>query len=267
MGWQLLKDLLWLILSLFRSQRSLTSEDLFLRRQLGLYQERGIKPSHVDLATRIALTVLSRFFDWRSALVVVRPDTLVRWHRGGWHLFWRLRSKPDRPPIPVELQRLIRRMASENPIWGEERIANELLVKLGIRVSPRTVRKYMPPRPAGLPSGDQRWPTFLRNHAQATIACDFAVTVTATFKKLDVFVVIHQASRRLVRVNLTQHPTAAWTLQQLREAVGPTSYRYLLHDRDRIFSAHLDQSIKGFGMKVLKSPVEAPKANAICERS
>ncbi|MCK7492092.1 MAG: hypothetical protein MZW92_10890 [Comamonadaceae bacterium] len=108
----------------------------------------------------------------------------------------------------------------ENPLWGEERIANELLLKLGLRVSPRTVRKCMPERPPGHPRGDQRWATFLRNHAKAIVACDFFVAVTATFRLLYVFVVIHHGSRRLLHFNVTAHPTAAWTLQQLREAIG-----------------------------------------------
>jgi putative transposase len=114
-------------------------------------------------------------------------------------LLWRYKSRPGRPPLPLELRQLIRRMAVENPLWGEERIANELLLKLGVRVSPRTVRKYMPKRPPGKPRGDQRWSTFLRNHAKALVACDFFVAVTATFRLLYVFIVIEHGSRRLVR--------------------------------------------------------------------
>ena len=181
-----------------RPRRSLEAENLFLRRQLALYKERGIKPRRVGAATRMSLVSLSKLFDWRCALVVVRPETLIRWHRAGWRLLWRFRSRPGRPPIPLELRQLIRRMATENPLWGEERIANELLLKLGVRVSPRTVHKYMPKRPAGCPRGDQRWSTFLRNHGKAIIACDFFVAVTATFRMLCVFVVIHHGSRRLV---------------------------------------------------------------------
>jgi transposase InsO family protein len=158
-------------------------------------------------------------------------------------------------------------MAGENPAWGEERIANELLVKLGIQVSPRTVRKYMPKRPDGEPRGDQRWSTFLKNHAKAIVACDFFVAITATFRLLYVFVVIEHGSRRLVRVNVTAHPSAAWTLQQLREVVGfAHAHRYLIHDRDNIFARHLDESITALGLSVLKSPPHCPKANAICER-
>jgi transposase InsO family protein len=159
-------------------------------------------------------------------------------------------------------------MAAENHLWGEERIANELLVKLGIRVSPRTVRKYMPKRPPGQPRGDQRWSTFLKNHAKAILACDFFVAVTATFRMLYVFVVIEHGTRRLAHINVTAHPSAEWTLQQLREVIGNNDdrHKYLIHDRDRIFATDLDDSIKALGIEVLRSPFASPKANSLCER-
>ena len=260
------ETLRWCSLS-FRSTRSIRAENLFLRRQLALYVERGIKPRRIDHVTRISLAILSRFFNWRDALVVVRPETMIRWHRAGWKLFWCMKSRPGRPPIPKALQALIRRMGSENPAWGEERIANELLLKLGIQVSPRTVRKYLPIRPPGRPRGNLRWSTFLRLHAHGIIACDFLIAVTATFRLLYVFVVIEHRSRRLVHYNVTAHPSSAWTLQQLREATEfERPYEYLLHDRDSIFAEHLDESVQMLGMTVLKSPPHCPKANAICER-
>jgi len=158
-------------------------------------------------------------------------------------------------------------MANENPSWGEERIANELWLKLGIRVSPRTVRKYWPRLPPARTRGDLRWSTFLRLHAQGIIACDFVVVLTATFRLLYVFVMIEHGSRRLVHFNVTAHPTSAWTLQQLREVLGfENRYQYLLHDRDRIFAEHLDRSITTLGVSVLKSPPRSPTANSICER-
>jgi putative transposase len=158
-------------------------------------------------------------------------------------------------------------MATENPLWGEERIANELMVKLGIRISPRTVRKYMPLARPGMPRGGQRWPTFLKNHAKAIVACDFFVAMTATFRMLYVFVVIEHRTRRLTHVNVTAFPTADWTLQQLREALAEDGrHRHLIHDRDRIFSKQLDDSIEALGLEVLRSPVASPKANSICER-
>ena len=235
----LLADLVGLALLSIRPGRSIEAENLVLRRQLALYKERGVKPRRIDAATRVSLAWWSRWCDWRSCLIVVRPETVIRWHRAGWRLLWRYKSRPGRPRIPLELRQLIRRMATDNPLWGEERIANELLLKLGIRVSPRTVRKYMPKRPPGQPRGDQRWATFLRNHAKAIIACDFFVAVTVTFRLLYVFVLIHHGSRRLVHFNVTAHPTAAWTLQQLREAIGfEQGYRYL-HPRS---GQHLRQT-------------------------
>ena len=119
----------WVIL-LFRSTEDVRAENLFLRRQLALIRERGVQPRRVDAATRVSLAVLAKLFDWRSALVVVQPATPIRWHRAGWKLLWRVKSRPGRPPIPRDLRMLIRRMADENPLWGEERIANELLLKL-----------------------------------------------------------------------------------------------------------------------------------------
>ena len=144
---RLLIDPIALTAIAFRHRRAMAAEILVLRRQIALYKERGIKPRRIDSVTRIALSILSRFFHWRDALVVVRPETMIRWHRAGWKLFWRLKSRPGRPPIALKIQALIRRMAKENPSWGEERIANELLLKLGIKVSPRTVSKYLPKRP------------------------------------------------------------------------------------------------------------------------
>jgi transposase InsO family protein len=161
-------------------------------------------------------------------------------------------------------------MARDNPTWGQERIANELLLKLGLRVSPRTMRKYMPKRlnhGRGTRVPSQRWLTFVRNHARAIVACDFCVVVTATFRVLYVFVVIEHASRRLLHINVTAHPTAEWTLQQLREAIpSDHDYRFLTHDRDSIFSKQLDQRMRNLGLRMLKTPPRVPRANAICER-
>jgi putative transposase len=249
---------------------ALAAENLFLRKQLALYQERDVKPRRPTHAIRIVLMVLARWFDWRQALVIVQPATLIRWHRQGFRVFWRWTSRPGRPRIPADLQALIRRLARENPSWGQERIANELLLKLGLRVSPRTVRKYLPrshdcrPKP-GVSS--QRWRTFLRNHAQVIVACDFCVVVTVTFRLLYVFVLIEHATRRILYANVTTHPTAQWTLQQLREAIpADHGYRFLMHDRDAIFSQELDQSMRHLGLRTLKTPVRSPQANAVCER-
>jgi hypothetical protein len=151
-----------------RAPAAIAAENLFLRKQLALYQERDITPPRINHTTRITLVWLSQWFDWQSALAVVQPETFQRWRRQGWQLWWRGTSCPGRPPIPVELQALIRQMAHENLTWGQRRIANELRLKLGLRVSPRTVREYMPKhldRDPGHRVRAQRWRTFVRNHA------------------------------------------------------------------------------------------------------
>jgi transposase InsO family protein len=253
-----------------RSPTALAAENLFLRKQLALYRERSITPRRATHATRLTLVWLARWFDWRRALVIVQPATLIRWHRLGFRFFWRWTSRSGRPPIPTNLQALIRRMARDNPTWGEERIANELLLKLGLRVSPRTIRKYMPKRfdrgpNRGIPS--QYWVTFVRNHAKAIVACDFCTVVTAAFRLLYVFVLMEHATRRILHCNVTMHPTAQWTIQQLREAMpADHGYQFLIHDRDRIFSDDLDQPMRNLGLRVLKTPVRSPKANSLCER-
>lgn len=253
-----------------RPSPALAAESLFLRKQLALYQERHVKPRRATNTTRMALIWLAGRFDWRQAIVIVQPATLIRWHRQGFRVFWRWKSRSGRPPIPVDLQALIRRMARDNPTWGEERIANELLLKLGLRVSPRTVRQYLPRSRDGGPTpgvSSQRWRTFVCNHAQAIVACDFCVVVTATFRLLYVFVVVEHASRRILRTEVTTDPTAAWTMQQLREAIpADHAYRFLIHDRDCIFSSELDQHVQHLGLRVLKTPVRSPQANVLCER-
>jgi putative transposase len=140
-------------------------------------------------------------------------------------------------------------------------------VKLGIRVSPRTVGKYLKERgPRREPEPKQRWLTFVHNHAQAMVACDFFVVVTAAFRTLYVFVILELGSRRILHHNVTEHPSAEWTLEQFREALpGDHPYRFVIHDRDSIFSQELDQQVSGMGVRVLRTPVRAPKANAVCE--
>ncbi len=162
--------LLTIIQSLFCARAALVAENLFLRKQLALLKERKVKPRRITAAARMMLLALARFFDWRSALVIVTPETFVKWHRTGFRAFWCWKSrKTGRPPLPTNLKDLIREMARDNPTWGEERIADELSVKLGIRVSPRTVRKYLGRNSPDGGSRDQRWATFVWNHAKAII--------------------------------------------------------------------------------------------------
>jgi len=260
-------DLVRLTAAAARSHAQLAAENLFLRKQLALYMERQVKPRRADDATRITLVALS--IDWRRVLTVVKPDALVRWHRKGFQLFWRWKSRPrGRPRVPADLRRLIDDMATANRTWGEERIASELLLKLGIRVSPRTVRRYMPigasPRDR---TRSQTWSTFVRNHASAVLACDFFVAITASFRVVYVFVVLEVGTRRIQHWNVTEHPTADWTVQQFRMVIsGDGPHRFLIHDHDSIYSDRVDQTVTAMGLTVLRTPVRSPQANAFCER-
>jgi len=197
--YQLTMDFIRLLGSFLRSRSALAAEDLFLRKQLSLYQERKVRPHRATDATRLTMVMLARLFDWREALVTVRPETFVGWHRRCIRLFWRWKSRRSgRPRIHEDLRRLILTMAGDNPTWGQARIANELLVRLGIQVSPRTIQKYLLKDPNSgrrHPDPSQRWMTFARNHAQAMLACDFFAIVTARFQVLYVFVIMEIGTR------------------------------------------------------------------------
>jgi putative transposase len=193
----------------------------------------------------------------------------VRWHRQGFRLFWRGKSRHlGRSRIPHDVQNLIADMAQANHTWGEERIAAELLLKLGIAVSPRTVRRYMRrPWPARPRAASQSWSTFVRNHASETVACDLFVAVTATFRLVYVFLILEIDTRRILHWNTTEHPTAEWTTQQFRSCLtGEEPCRFVIHDRDAIFSPAMDDVLRSTNLRVLKTPPGAPQANAFCER-
>ena len=268
---ELLRDGIRFLRTIARSRAALGAEVLFLRKQLAYYQEREIRPRRLTDAARLSLVLWSRIFDWKESLAVVTTETFIRWHRKGFKFYWRLKSRGGRPALPMGIRQLIARMVKENITWGEERIADELSLKLGIRVSPRTVRKYWPKESGHRGrrrTSSQHWRTFVKNHAQAIVACDFLVAVTVRFRVLFVFVAMEVASRRILHHNVTAHPTADWTLQQLREAIlGGDGYQFLIHDRDSIFSTDLDEELqRSFGLRVLRTPVRAPQANAYCER-
>ncbi len=247
------------------SKAALRAENLFLRKQLALYLERKAKPRRAQAATRLTLVLLSALFAWQEALVIVKPGTLIRWHRKAFQLFWRWKSRPrGRPRLPADLRALIAEIARSNPTWGEERIAAELLLKLGVRVSPRTVRRYLPEnRGSGSGPTSQRWMTF----AHAILACDLFTVVTASFRVLYVFVILEVGTHKIAHCNVTAHPRPAWMLQQFREVItGEGSQRFLIHDRDRIFSTDLDSALHAMDLEVLKTPFETPQANAFCEQ-
>ncbi len=269
--WELLRDGLQFLNVVASSRTAVAAEVLFLRKQLAYYRDHQIRPCRLTDPARLSLVLWSRLFDWKEALAIVTPATFVRWHRKAFKLYWRWKSRGGRPALPKDIRQLIARMVRENITWGEERIADELSLKLGILVSPRTVGKYWPKQFGGdrrTRTSSQHWRTFVKNHAQGIVACDFLVAVTARFRVLYVFVMMEVGTRRVLHYNVTAHPSAEWTLQQLREAI-PSDHRYqfLIHDRDSIFSTELDEELKGsFRLRVLRTPVRAPKANAYCER-
>ena len=269
--WELLRDGLQFMNVAARSRTAVAAEVLFLRKQLAYYQDHDVRPRRLTDAARLSLVLWSRFFDWKEALAVVTPATFVRWHRRSFKLYWGWKARGGRPQLPKQIRQLIARLVRENLTWGEERVADELSLKLGIYVSPRTVRKYWPRPPGGagrIRTSSPHWRTFVKNHAHGIVACDFLVAVTVRFQVLFVFLVMEVGSRRILHYNVTAHPTADWTGQQFREAIpSDHSYRFLIHDRDSIFSAELDKEIKSpFGLRVLRTPVRAPTANAYCER-
>jgi len=230
-------SLLETIRSAIRSRAALQLEVLALRHQLRVLDRSRLGRVRLTRVDRVLWIWLSRVWnDWRSALVIVEPDTVIGWHRRGFRLLWTWKSRRrlGRPTLPLEIRALIRTMSAANPLWGAPRIHGELL-KLVIDVGQATVAKYMV-RHRRPPSQTCR--TFLANHVEQIAAADFFVVPTATYRLLFVLVILAHERRRIVHVGVTDHPTAMWTAQQLREAFpwddGP---RYLVRDRDTAFNA------------------------------
>ena len=241
-------------------------ENLLLRHQLqvALRPKRRLSLRRRDRFPRVLVRRLRP--DWRHYLLYVRPETVSRWHRSGWRLYWRWRSRTrrGRPRLAAEVRALIRQMASDNPLWGTERIRGELL-KLGLVVSARSIRRYRQPRTSRPPS--LAWRTFLRNELAGIWAADLLVVQTLTFKTLYVLFFIRHQRRQLVHLNVTAHPTVAWVWQQLLNATPDGRQpRHLIHDRDGVYSVDFDARLGGLGIHGIRTPVLAPRANAVAER-
>ena len=261
----ILISLLLTLRGIVRSRAVLHLELLALRHQLQVLQRsrpRRLRLAHVD---RRLWTWLSRWWPaWRTALVIIRPETVLAWHRQCFRWYWTWKSRPrvGRPTIDTQVRALIRDMGHANPLWGAPRIHGELL-KLGLEVSQATVAKYMPRRPT-LPS--QTWRTFLANHARQIAAADFFVVPTATWRLLFVLVLLTHERRRDVHVAVTDHPTAAWTAQPLREAFPwDDAPRYLIHDRDTAFAAWATTA-SAIGIEEVITAAHSPWQNAYAER-
>ena len=260
-----MRTFLVLIQLLVADRHRLMLENLALRHQLAVLK-RSVKRPKIEDSDRMLWILLRRAFkEWRNAVIFVKPDTVVRWHRKGFRYYWKResKSKPGRPPISFVLIHLIRRMSIENVLWGAPKIASELAL-LGHKVADSTVAKYMVK--VRMPDPSQRWGTFIRNHMDVTAACDFFVVPTATFKVLYVFVVLSHARRRILHVNVTEHPTAAWSARQILEAFPDEVPRLLLHDRDAIYGREFNRMVKALGLHQIRSAPRSPWQNAFAER-
>ncbi len=246
---------------LLTSRSAVVAENLALRHQLGILQ-RSVKRPRLRQRDRILWAWLSRLWaDWRSSLMIVKPDTVVRWHQQGFRLYWRWKSrgKPGRPKIDAEIRRLIRQMSRENVTWGSPRIQSELAL-LGHTVDQSTVVKYMC-RHRKPPS--QTWRTFLENHVPDIAAIDFFVVPTVRFQLLYCFVVLRHDRRRIVHFNVTAHPTARWTGQQIVNAFPyDDAPRFMIRDRDGIYGHDFQLRVEHMGIEEViiapRSPWQSP---------
>jgi putative transposase len=258
------------VADLSRSKAELIAENMFLRQQVIVLERQEAHPQLKPRDRQVLVLLASWLPRWREALMIVKPDTLIGWHRQGFRLYWRRKSraKQGRPPITSETIQLIEEMAINNRTWRAKRIQGELL-KLGIRVSAETVRKYLrrarrvlPPSRAG-----QTWATFLHNHAGETWACDFVQAYDVFFRAIFVYFIIELGTRRVVQYGVTRAPSDVWVAQQVREA---TPYeerpRFLIRDSDKKYGACFTRVAEDRGIDVIRTPVRAPKANAVCER-
>jgi putative transposase len=263
--------LLWfgVLARLFRTRRALLCENLVLRQQLVVLKRRRPRP-HLKLLDKVFWVAVRRLWpNWKQALVVVTPETVVRWHRAGFRLYWKLISKVRRPigrrPTPKEVRELIFRMVRENPTWGAPRVHGELLM-LGFDLSERTVSRWMKRAPRD-PESAKRWLTFLRNHREAIAAMDFFAVPTITFGMIYCFFVISHDRRHILHFNVTKHPTSLWVVQQLREAFPfGSAPRFLIFDRDGKYGLDVPAAVRSLNMRPVRTSFESPWQNGVAER-
>jgi transposase InsO family protein len=262
----LLLHLLRLLPFLCGGHRELALENLALRHQLAVYKRTVNRPK-LRQGDRLFWVALSRLWaGWRQALVIVSPDTVLRWQRRRFRDYWTsLSGRPalGRPPVTADIRALVARMAAANPLWGAPRIHGELL-KLGIVVAERTVSRLMPKR-CTPPS--QTWRTFLANHVRDLVSIDFFTVPTAGLRVLFVLVVLAHHRRRVLHFNVTEHPTACWTAQQLVDAFpDDAAPSYLLRDRDHVYGESFRQRVKGMQIREVLTTAHSPWQNPFAER-
>ena len=258
--------LAWITLrSFFLTQPALIAENVILRQQLGVLK-RSVPRARIKPRDRVFWVLVSRLLpNWRSLLVIVQPETVLRWHRLGWRLFWRRKSGGGgRPRIAQEAQELIARLSKENRTWRAPRIQKELAL-LGHRVSLNSIRRYMDRvRP---PGSGQRWSTFLRNHAHEIAACDLFTVPTVAFKVLHVFVAMSHDRRRILAFGVTANPTSAWTAKQITAALMRCrGVRFLVRDNDGLYTGAFLEALKALGLRNLATTPGSPWMNGHVER-
>ena len=261
--------LLSLIRATMRDREAVVTENLLLRHQLAVLTRPTRRRPRLRARDKLFWVVVRALRrDWRQHLVVVRPESVIRWHRQAWRLFWRWRSRGPigRPRLDAEVRELIATMARDNPRWGSERIRGELL-KPGLVVSKGSIQRYRLRGPAGQGPSSQTWGTFLHNHAHHLWAADLFSVQTLTFKTLYVLVFIAHGRRELMHVNVTANPTAAWVWRQLIEAT-PWGHkpRHLLRDHDSVYGRDFRRQVRRIGIDAIATPVASPRANAMAER-
>ncbi|MDH3727447.1 MAG: integrase core domain-containing protein [Myxococcales bacterium] len=251
--------------SSLKSRRELALENLALRQQLAIRKRKSKRPK-LTKADRAFWVALCRLWpDWHNALILVKPETVIGWHRKGFKLYWtwKSRNRGGRPPIDREIRTLIRRIAGENPTWGAPRIHGELL-KLGFELGEATVSRTMPRRRKP-PS--QTWHALLRNHTKELVSIDFFVVPTATFRILYVFLVLKHERRRIMHFNVTEGPSARWTGQQLVNAFPyDSALKYVIRDRDKIYGAEFARRVCAMGIEQVLTAPRSPWQNPYCER-
>ncbi|HEW79599.1 MAG TPA: transposase [Phycisphaerales bacterium] len=250
----------------FKTRQSVVLENLLLRQQIIIFKRKTKRP-RIENIDRIILAWISKLWnDWKSAMIIVKPETVIGWHKKGFKLYWKRKSlRVGRPNIDWQLIKFIRRMQKENQAWSAQRIQGEL-VKLGLDVSDNTVAKYMRKHKAD-PEKRQRWLTFLRNHARHIVGIDFLVARTIFFKSMHVFVAISHDRRKILHFGVTSKPHSQWAIQQLRETFAfDETTKYVIRDNDKIFSEDFKQHIKNFGLKDKPTAYRSPWQNPIAER-
>jgi transposase InsO family protein len=244
-------------------------ENLALRQQLTALKRKHPKPKFRVLDKLFWVAALRYWSGWKQSLILVTPETVVRWHRTGFRLYWsfisRAKMRVDRKKLSTEVRDLIFRMVAENPTWGAPRIHGELLM-LGFDVSERSISRCMKRAPRN-PEPAKRWLSFLRNHREVIAAMDFFTVPTVTFKLLYCFFIISHDRRQILHCNVTQHPTSGWIGQQLREAFpNQASHKYLIHDRDAKFGLEVFSGVKSVGLDSVRTSFRSPWQNGVAER-